>query len=160
MGYSAPIEKVTHPNEGFDLGLEASRQEVVFQQDAALQDLVPMLNLGALSIKTIKTCEFKLAILRQINNTLLALRKAGGTESKLSLWQYDFKNVGPPSSFGNQTPAQARRTLEQFEGSVPDALAKTDDDAYAKTNPQTLIINEGASGADQIPHIKGYQTHD
>lgn len=42
---------------------------------------------------------------------------------KLALWRYNYNAVRPHSSLGNQTPLQARRTLEQFEGSAPDALA-------------------------------------
>jgi transposase InsO family protein len=49
---------------------------------------------------------------------------------KLALWRYDYNNVRPHSSLGNQTPAEARRALEQFEGSVHDALAQTDDEEY------------------------------
>ncbi|MEO1308035.1 MAG: IS3 family transposase [Pseudomonadota bacterium] len=49
---------------------------------------------------------------------------------KLALWRYDYNQVRPHSSLENQTPAEARRTLEQFEGSVPGALAQTDDDQY------------------------------
>ena len=49
---------------------------------------------------------------------------------KLALWRYDYNNVRPHSSLGNQTPAQARRTLEQFEGSAHAALAQTDDQDY------------------------------
>ena len=44
---------------------------------------------------------------------------------KLALWHYDYNNVRPHSSLGNQTPTQARRTVEQFEGSAPDALAQS-----------------------------------
>ena len=49
---------------------------------------------------------------------------------KLALWRYDYNNVRPHSSLGNQTPLEARRTLEQFEGSAPGALAQTNDDEY------------------------------
>ena len=49
---------------------------------------------------------------------------------KLALWRYDYNNVRPHSSLGNQTPAEARRALEQFEGSAHDALAQTDDEEY------------------------------
>ncbi|WP_121143690.1 IS3 family transposase [Roseovarius halotolerans] len=49
---------------------------------------------------------------------------------KLALWRYDYNNVRPHSSLENQTPAEARRTLEQFEGSAPGALAQTDDEEY------------------------------
>ena len=43
---------------------------------------------------------------------------------------YDYNNVRPHSSLGNQTPLEARRTLEQFEGSAPGALAQTNNDEY------------------------------
>ena len=49
---------------------------------------------------------------------------------KLALWRYDYNNVRPHSSLGNQTPAEARRKLEQFEGSAPGALAQTNDEDY------------------------------
>ena len=35
---------------------------------------------------------------------------------KLALWRYDYNNVRPHSSLANQTPAEARRALEQFGG--------------------------------------------
>ena len=49
---------------------------------------------------------------------------------KLALWRYDYNNVRPHSSLGNQTPAEARRALEQFDGSAPDALATPETDHY------------------------------
>ena len=49
---------------------------------------------------------------------------------KLALWRYDDYNVRPHSSLGNQTPAEARRTLELNEGPAPGALAQTDDEEY------------------------------
>jgi len=49
---------------------------------------------------------------------------------KLALWRYDYNNVRPHSSLENQTPAEARRALEQFEGSAHDALAQTDGEEY------------------------------
>ena len=49
---------------------------------------------------------------------------------KLALWRYDYNNARPHSSLGNQTPAEARRALEQFEGSAHGALAQTDDEEY------------------------------
>ncbi len=45
---------------------------------------------------------------------------------KLALWRYDYNALRPHSSLGNQTPLEARRTLEQFEGSAPGALAQND----------------------------------
>ncbi len=47
---------------------------------------------------------------------------------KLALWRYDYNAVRPHSSLRNQTPLQARRALELFEGSAPGALA------HAKTH--------------------------
>ena len=49
---------------------------------------------------------------------------------KLALWRYDYNNVRPHSSLGNQTPAEARRALEQIEGSALAALAQTYDEEY------------------------------
>ena len=56
---------------------------------------------------------------------------------KLALWRYDYNNVRPHSSLGNQTPAEARRALEQSEGSAPGALARTNADDY---QPQGLSL--------------------
>jgi len=55
----------------------------------------------------------------------------------LALWRYDYNNVRPHSSLGNQTPAEARRALEQFDGSAPDALATPETDDY---QPQGLSL--------------------
>ena len=49
---------------------------------------------------------------------------------KLALWRYDYNNVRPHSSLANQTPAEAHRALEQFEGSAYNVLAQTDDQEY------------------------------
>lgn len=49
---------------------------------------------------------------------------------KLALWRYDYNTVRPHSSLANQTPQQARRTLEQFEGSAPGALASDEEAEY------------------------------
>ena len=49
---------------------------------------------------------------------------------KLALWRYDYNNVRPHSSLGNKTPAEARRALEQCEGSARAALAQIDDKEY------------------------------
>ena len=48
----------------------------------------------------------------------------------LALWRYDYNKVRPHSSLGNQTPAEARRALEQFDGSATDALATPETDDY------------------------------
>lgn len=49
---------------------------------------------------------------------------------KLALWRYDYNAVRPHSSLGNQTPLEARRALEQFEGTAPGALARNDQSNY------------------------------
>lgn len=49
---------------------------------------------------------------------------------KLALWRHDYNNVRPHSSLENQTPAQARRTLELNEGTAPDALAQSETNDY------------------------------
>ena len=48
----------------------------------------------------------------------------------LALWRYDYNNVRPHSSLGNRTPAEARRALEQYEGSAPGALAHPETNHY------------------------------
>ncbi len=61
------------------------------------------------------------------------------TRRKLALWRNDYNNpLGTllcnalpdsgqtDSSLENQTPTEARRALEQFEGPAIDALAQTD----------------------------------
>jgi putative transposase len=49
---------------------------------------------------------------------------------KLALWRYDYNNVRPHSSLKNQTPAEARRALEQFESTAHDALAQNQTTGY------------------------------
>ena len=48
----------------------------------------------------------------------------------LALWRYDYNNVRPHSSLENKTPAEARRALEQSEGSATGALATPENDGY------------------------------
>ena len=48
----------------------------------------------------------------------------------LVLWRYDYNNVRPHSSLGNQTPAQARPALELFDGPAPGALVQPEIDDY------------------------------
>jgi putative transposase len=48
----------------------------------------------------------------------------------LALRRYDYNNIRPHSSLGNQIPAQAQRTLEQFESSASCALAPPEIDNY------------------------------
>ncbi|MBZ4024151.1 IS3 family transposase [Rhodobacter sp. TJ_12] len=55
----------------------------------------------------------------------------------LALWRYDYNHVRPHSSLGNQTPAEARRALEQSEGSALGALAQPEPDHY---QPQGLSL--------------------
>ncbi|MDS0927669.1 integrase core domain-containing protein, partial [Rhodobacter capsulatus] len=55
----------------------------------------------------------------------------------LALWRYDYNHIRPHSSLGNQTPAEARRALEQSEGSAPGALAQPETDHY---QPQGLSL--------------------
>ena len=59
------------------------------------------------------------------------------TRRKLALWRYDYNNVRPHSSLGNQTPAEARRALELLDGSAPGALAQPETDHY---QPQGLSL--------------------
>jgi putative transposase len=54
----------------------------------------------------------------------------GDARRHLALWRYDYNNVRPHSSLDNNTPAQARRALEQSEGSAHDALAQPETDDY------------------------------
>ncbi|OLS52149.1 integrase core domain-containing protein, partial [Rhodovulum sulfidophilum] len=49
---------------------------------------------------------------------------------KLALWRYDYNAVRPHSSLGSKTRLEAHRTLEQFEGSAPSALAQNDHSDY------------------------------
>ncbi|MBL4930195.1 IS3 family transposase [Fuscibacter oryzae] len=56
---------------------------------------------------------------------------------KLALWRYDYNHVRPHSSLGNKTPSDARRALEQSEGSAPGALAQPETDHY---QPQGLSL--------------------
>ena len=49
---------------------------------------------------------------------------------KLALWRCDYNNVRPHSSLDNKTPAEARRALQQSEGSAPGALAQPETDDY------------------------------
>lgn len=94
-------------------------------------------------------CQVERSMLRQLNppsngrmneeifDTLDDARR------KLALWRYDYNNVRPHSSPGNQTPAEARRALEQFEGSAHAALAQTDDQDYEiETRRLSLLMRE------------------
>lgn len=82
---------------------------------------------------------------------------------KLALWRYDYNTVRPHSSLANQTPAKARRELEQFEGSAHDhcqaAVCEANNEralAQYKTTdydpePQTLVMNERRPGGRLTP---------
>jgi len=58
-----------------------------------------------------------------------------GNRRKRALWRYDYDNqIRPHSSLG--TPAEARQTLKQFNGSAPGALAQTNTNTNnIKTKP-------------------------
>lgn len=60
-----------------------------------------------------------------------------GHRRKLALWRYDSNNVRPHSSLGNKTPSDARRALEQSEGSAPGALAQPETE---HSQPQGLSL--------------------
>jgi len=66
---------------------------------------------------------------------------------KLALWRYDDNHVGPHSSLGNQTPAEARRALELFGGNAPRRACHTRNRCLS--TPTTLVMNEGRPGAGQ-----------
>jgi len=62
---------------------------------------------------------------------------------KLALWRYDYNNVRPHSSLGNQTPAEAHRTLEQFDGTAHDTLAQNETADYKiQTRKLSLWMRE------------------
>ena len=54
---------------------------------------------------------------------------------KLALWRYDYNHIRPHSSLGNQTPAEAHRALELFDGNAPGALAQAETDQYQPQGP-------------------------
>ena len=54
----------------------------------------------------------------------------GNYTSLTDTTRYDYNHIRPHSSLGNQTPAEARRALEQSEGSAPGALAQPETDHY------------------------------
>lgn len=58
---------------------------------------------------------------------------------KLALWRYDYNHVRPHLSLRNQTPAEARRTLEQFDGSAPGALAQSETEDYEIQTRRLLL---------------------
>lgn len=58
---------------------------------------------------------------------------------KLALWRYDYNAVRPHSSLGDQTLLEARRTLEQCEGSAPGALAQNDRTDYPSQTRRLLL---------------------
>lgn len=70
---------------------------------------------------------------------------------KLALWRYDYNNVRPHSSLENQTPAEAHRTLEQFEGSAPGALAEADDEDYETQTRKLSLRMREPRGAGHTP---------
>ena len=69
---------------------------------------------------------------------------------KLALWRYDYNNVRPHSSLGNQTPAQARLTLEQNEDSAPGALAQTKTEDYENQTRKLYVRMRELSGGRSV----------
>jgi putative transposase len=67
----------------------------------------------------------------------------------LALWRYDYNTVRPHSSLDNQPPQQARRTLEQFEGSTPGALAPDGEPEYRDSTCRLLLWMRDRQGAGQ-----------
>jgi transposase InsO family protein len=57
-----------------------------------------------------------------LNETVFA--SLADARRRLSIWRYDYNNIRPHSALNGQSPATARRALELFDGSAPDALAK------------------------------------
>lgn len=68
---------------------------------------------------------------------------------KLALWRYDYNNVRPHSSLGNQTPAEARRALEQSESSAPGALAASETDNYQTQGFSLRTRDDRGAGQDR-----------
>jgi putative transposase len=68
---------------------------------------------------------------------------------KLALWRYDYNTVRPHSSLANQTTQQARRTLEQFEGSAPGALASDEEAKYPDPTCRLSLRMRDRQGAGQ-----------
>ncbi len=50
---------------------------------------------------------------------------------KLARWRYDYNTVRPHSALNGQSPAIARRALEQFESSASSAFAKLETMGYS-----------------------------
>lgn len=67
----------------------------------------------------------------------------------MALWRYDYNHVRPHSSLKNQTPAEARRALEQFEGSAHTALAQTETEEYEIQTRKLYIKVREPRGAGQ-----------
>ena len=60
----------------------------------------------------------------------------------LALWRYDYNNVRSHSSLGNQTPLEARRTLEKFDGMHP---ARLPDLKPMPINPKDSRVERGTT---------------
>lgn len=52
---------------------------------------------------------------------------------KLAIWRHDYNTERPHSALKGDTPGQARRALEQVDGSAPGALANPSTMRYAET---------------------------
>ena len=77
---------------------------------------------------------------------------------KLALWRYDYNNVRPHSSIGNQTPAQARRTLVQFEASKHGALAQNETTDY-KIKTRKLSLGMRVPRGGQLTGCNDSRSH-
>ncbi len=69
---------------------------------------------------------------------------------QLALWRYDYNNVRPHSSLGYKTPTEARRAIEQFEGSAPDELAQPENTTI---NPAVSHYERGTTGGGRSRSI-------
>lgn len=77
----------------------------------------------------------------------MLVERRGGQE----IWRYDHNNVRPHSSLENQAPAETRRTLEQSEGSAPDALAQPKTNQY---QPKGLSIMDAGRPWARSPVLR------
>jgi putative transposase len=72
---------------------------------------------------------------------------------KLALWRNYCNKVRPHSSLGNQTPADARRALEQFEGAAHAALAQNHTQECAIQTRKPSLSVRGPRG-DRTAHLR------
>ena len=65
---------------------------------------------------------------RRLNLQFIVFKVA---HHELALRRYNRNSVRPHLSLGDQTYAEARRTLEKFDNAAPGALAQANDEEYA-----------------------------